>query len=93
MKFGKKPLYFHRQKSNTIFTFNTWIISMKIEWTATISTKWQIVIPQSARKKFDLQIWDDLIVLSSKNGLMLIKSDNLENMMDDFEEMIKIDEK
>lgn len=40
-----------------------------------------------------MQIGDDLIVLSSKNGLMLIKSDNLENMMDDFEEMIKIDEK
>lgn len=65
---------------------------MKIEWTATISTKWQIVIPQSARKKFDLQIGDDLIVLSSKNWLMLVKSDNLKNMMSDFEEMIKIDE-
>jgi len=66
---------------------------MKIEWTATISTKWQIVIPKSARKKFNLQIGDDLVVLSSKNWLMLIKSDNLESMMSDFEEMIKIDEK
>ena len=65
---------------------------MKIEWTATISTKWQIVIPKSARNKFDLKIWDDLVVLSWKNWIILVKSDNLENIMDNFKEILN-DEK
>lgn len=65
---------------------------MKIEWTATISVKWQIVIPKSAREKFNLKNGDDLVVLSSKNWIMLVKSDNLENMMNNFEEIIKLDE-
>lgn len=60
----------------------------KIEWTATIWTKWQIVIPKQARAKFNLQTWNDLIVLSSNFWLILIESENLNNMMNKFENMI-----
>lgn len=71
--------------------FYTKNIIMKIEWTATISVKWQIVIPKTARERFDLKCWDDLVVLSSKNWIMLVKSDNLADMMNDFENLIKLD--
>jgi len=61
---------------------------MKIEWTATIWIKWQIVIPKNVRDKFNLDVWDDLVVLSSKRWIMLVKSENLKDMIDSFEEII-----
>lgn len=61
---------------------------MKIEWTATIWIKWQIVIPKNVRDKFDLDVWDDLVVLSSKRWIMLVKSENLKDMISSFEEII-----
>lgn len=68
--------------------FSSFWEKMKIEWTATIWIKWQIVIPKQARTKFDLQVWDDLVVLSGKLWIILVKSEKLENMMDSFEEML-----
>lgn len=62
---------------------------MKIEGTASIGTKWQIVIPKNVRKKFDLKAWDDLVVLSSDCATLLIKSENLKEMMNNFEKVIK----
>lgn len=62
---------------------------IKIEGTASIGTKWQIVIPKNVRKKFDLKAWDDLVVLSSDCATLLIKSENLKEMMNNFEKVIK----
>lgn len=62
---------------------------MKIEGTASIGTKWQIVIPKNVRKKFDLKAWDDLVVLSSDCATLLIKSEDLKEMMNNFEKVIK----
>lgn len=61
---------------------------MKIEWTATIWIKWQIVIPKQARDKFNLNVWDDLVVLSWKRWITLVKSENLKDMIDSFEEIV-----
>lgn len=62
--------------------------SMKIEGSASIGTKWQIVIPKSVREKFDLKPWNDLIVLSSDSAMILIKSEDLKDMMKCFENII-----
>ena len=51
--------------------------------------KWQIVIPKQARNKFNLNTWDDLVVLSGKFWIMLIKSTDLKDMMDNFENLIE----
>ena len=61
--------------------------NLKIEGTASIGTKWQIVIPKNVREKFDLKSGDDLIVLSARSATILIKSENLEDMMKQFEEI------
>lgn len=66
-----------------------WHPQMKIEGTASIGTKWQIVIPKNVRKKFDLKAWDDLVVLSSDCATLLIKSEDLKEMMNNFEKVIK----
>jgi len=62
---------------------------MKIEWSASIGTKWQIVIPKNVREKFDLKPWNDLVVLSSDSAMILIKSEDLKDMMKCFENIIK----
>ncbi len=62
----------------------------KIEGTASIWTKWQIVIPKNLRKKFNLNSGDDLVVLSARSATILIKSENLEDMMKKFEEISKL---
>ncbi len=61
---------------------------MKIEGSASIGTKWQIVIPKSVREKFNLNPWNDLIVLSSDSAMILIKSEDLKDMMKCFENII-----
>lgn len=66
---------------------------LKIEGTANIGIKWQIVIPKQARNKFNLNTWDDLVVLSGKFWIMLIKSTDLKDMMDNFENLIETDKK
>ena len=63
--------------------------NLKIEWTANIWMKWQIVIPKQVRNKFKLNTWDDLVVLSWNFGIMLIKSTDLKDMMDNFENLIE----
>lgn len=63
--------------------------NLKIEWTANIWMKWQIVIPKQVRNKFKLNTWDDLVVLSGKFWIMLIKSTDLKDMMDNFENLIE----
>lgn len=67
--------------------------NLKIEWTANIWMKWQIVIPKQVRNKFKLNTWDDLVVLSWNFGIMLIKSTDLKDMMDNFENLIETDKK
>lgn len=62
--------------------------TMKIEWSASIGTKWQIVIPKNVREKFNLKAWNDLVILSSQNAVLLIKSEDLKDMMKCFESMI-----
>ena len=61
---------------------------MKIEWSASIGTKWQIVIPKNVREKFNLKPWNDLVVLSSDSAMILIKSEDLKDMMKCFENII-----
>ncbi len=62
--------------------------SIKIEWSASVGTKWQIVIPKNVREKFKLKPGDDLIVLSSDDAIFLVKSESLENMIWSFENII-----
>jgi len=62
--------------------------TMKIEGSASIWTKWQIVIPKNVREKFNLKTGNDLIVLSSESAILLIKSEDLKDMMKCFENMI-----
>jgi len=62
---------------------------MKIEGTASIGTKWQIVIPKNVREKFDLKTGNDLVVLSSDFATILIKSQDLKKMVSHFENIIE----
>lgn len=62
---------------------------MKIEGTASVGTKWQIVIPKNVRNKFDLKTGSDLVVLSSDHAMVLIKSENLKEMISYFEEIVE----
>lgn len=62
---------------------------MKIEGTASVGSKGQIVIPKSVREKFDLKTWSDLVVLSSNFSTILIKSENLKDMISQFESIIE----
>jgi len=62
--------------------------SIKIEWSASVGTKWQIVIPKNVRNKFKLKSGSDLIVLSSDDAIFLVKSESLENMIWSFENII-----
>ncbi len=64
--------------------------NLKIEGTASIGTKGQIVIPKNVRDKFGFNPWNDLIVLSARSATILIKSENLEDMMKQFEEISKL---
>ena len=63
---------------------------LKIEGTASIGTKWQIVIPKWIREKFDLKPWTDVIVLSVLHATILIKSENLTKMITHFERMTQL---
>ena len=40
-----------------------------------ISEKGQIVIPKEARKRYNLQAGDSLLLLGDKNGMALVKTD------------------
>ncbi|MCK9466809.1 MAG: AbrB/MazE/SpoVT family DNA-binding domain-containing protein [Candidatus Absconditabacterales bacterium] len=62
--------------------------SIKIEGSASVGTKGQIVIPKNVREKFKLKPGDDLVVLSSDDAIFLVKSENLENMIGSFENII-----
>ncbi|HRU49908.1 MAG TPA: AbrB/MazE/SpoVT family DNA-binding domain-containing protein [Candidatus Absconditabacterales bacterium] len=62
--------------------------SIKIEGSASVGTKGQIVIPKNVREKFKLKPGDDLIVLSSDDAIFLVKSESLENMIGSFENII-----
>ena len=66
---------------------------VKIEWTANIWMKWQIVIPKQVRNKFNLNTWDDLVVMSGSFWIMLIKSSDLKDMMENFENLIETEKK
>ena len=64
---------------------------LKIEWTANVWSKWQIVIPKNVRNKFKLNTWSDLVVLSWDFWIFLIKSSDLQDMMSDFSDLIEVE--
>ena len=64
---------------------------LKIEWTANVWSKWQIVIPKHVRNKFKLNTWSDLVVLSWDFWIFLIKSSDLKDMMSDFSDLIEVE--
>ena len=64
---------------------------LKIEWTASVWSKWQIVIPKNVRNKFKLNTWSDLVVLSWDFWIFLIKSSDLKDMMSDFSDLIEVE--
>lgn len=64
---------------------------LKIEWTASVWSKWQIVIPKNVRNKFKLNTWSDLVVLSWDFWIFLIKSSDLQDMMGDFSDLIEVE--
>ena len=64
---------------------------LKIEWTASVWSKWQIVIPKNVRNKFKLNTWSDLVVLSWDFWIFLIKSSDLQDMMSDFSDLIEVE--
>ena len=64
--------------------------NLKIKLTANIGSKWQIVISKQVRNKLKLNIWN---VLSWKFWIMLIKSTDLKDMMDNFENLIETSKK
>ena len=48
----------------------------KYALTAKVGEKWQIVIPQEARKLFDIKPGDTLLLLGDdKNGIAIVKND------------------
>ena len=54
----------------------------KYVWTATVGEKGQIVIPAKARKVFDIQPGDNLIVLGDEGqGIAIIKEKGLLNLL------------
>lgn len=63
---------------------------LKIEGTASIGAKWQIVIPKSVREKFKLNPGTDVVVLSVFSATILIKSENLTKMINHFAKITKL---
>lgn len=63
---------------------------IKFWGTSTVGTKGQIVIPAKARERFNIQEGDQLLVLSppDKNGIMMIKTDEFEKVLTDFQSNI-----
>lgn len=50
--------------------------------TATVGTKGQIVIPNEARKKYNLNTGDQLVVFGGEGGVLAImKSDKLKDLL------------
>lgn len=46
-----------------------------------ISEKGQIVIPKEARKLYDLQAGDALLLLGDKNGMALVKTEIFQDLV------------
>jgi AbrB family looped-hinge helix DNA binding protein len=63
---------------------------IKFWGTSKVGTKGQVVIPAKAREKFYIQEGDQLLVLSppGKNGIMMIKTDELEKVLNEFQSNI-----
>ena len=70
---------------------NTMFPKMKLWGTATVGTKGQVVIPAEARTQLGLKEGDKIIVMgrSSTDGLMLIKAESIEAMMQHAESDMK----
>lgn len=68
----------------------TKIPELKIEWTATVGTKGQIVIPKWIRKRFGLTSGTDIVILSVCTTTIIIKSENLNKMINHFQRMAQI---
>ena len=58
--------------------------------TATVGERGQIVIPADARKRFDIEPGDKMLILStpSKNGLMLCKLNAMREFMAAFQDAL-----
>ena len=54
----------------------------KYAWTATVGEKGQIVIPRDARKLYDINPGDALIVLGDERGMALLKTEIFQSAID-----------
>ena len=55
-----------------------------------ISEKGQIVIPKEARKLYNLQAGDSLMLLGDKNGMALVKTDIFHDLVGKMMEGLKL---
>lgn len=57
--------------------------------TATVGPRGQIVIPKEARKKLNLEVGDQLLVIEHAHKLMLIPEDMMRQMLEQVSEHFK----
>ncbi len=58
------------------------LINLKIVWTTSVGTKWQIVIPKEVREKLNINPWDNIVVLLKDDKFIwLVKNDNIWDLM------------
>jgi AbrB family looped-hinge helix DNA binding protein len=56
---------------------------MRMFWSVTVGSKWQIVIPKEVRELLNIQEWDTLMVVTKHDiAVGMIKSDNIPKMME-----------
>lgn len=56
---------------------------VKIYWTVIVWTKWQVVIPAQIRKDFNINAWDNLIVVTKHwKAIWMVKQDDIEEFME-----------
>lgn len=61
-------------------------MEVRMHWTVTVGTKWQIVIPKEVRNMLDLNEWDTLLTLTKYGKFVwFVKTDKVE----EFIELIK----
>lgn len=54
-------------------------LDFKIHGVTTVGSKWQIVIPKSARETLNINYWDDVMLIShAQKWLMIMKTSEIE---------------
>jgi AbrB family looped-hinge helix DNA binding protein len=68
-----------QEKKCTNLNDQCWV---KIYWTVTVWAKWQVVIPAQIRKTLDINVWDNLMVLTRHwKAIWMVKQDDIEELM------------